>query len=450
MVKRSHEFRDPLYGFIVLNRQERALVDTEPFQRLRHIQQLALTPLIYPGATHKRFEHSLGVMQMAKMIFDVVTDPANIHPAVEHIIPDREALTYWRVVLALAALAHDTGHLPFSHAAEKKLLPKGDDHESITLKVIEDERLSDVWGAGHPVRLRDVQKLAVGQKKLKDETFTTWESLLSEMIVGDAFGADRIDYLLRDSYHAGVSYGKFDHTRLVGSLRILPETSGNGGSTEPRLGVELGGLHSAEALLLARYFMYEQVYFHPVRRIYDLHLIDFMLKHYGANGYQVSVDFHLRQTDNEVTAAIRSKRQDRLSDMWGDAEAILGRGHFRQVYAFNPTDQAALRSSLEAGRVRPTVDQPLSSPAYEISKALADEFGAENVKTDLYIQSSSESLFPVLMSDGRIETSVSLSPILANFPLMTVDSIYAAPSIAQKVRGRIDTTRSEILAGSGK
>ena len=97
-----------------------------------------------------------------------------------------------------------------------------------------------------------------------------WEAILSEIIVGDVFGADRIDYLLRDSYHAGVSYGRFDHYRLIDTLRILPISETD--SQEPALGTERGGLESAEALLWARYFMYTQLYFHPTRRIYDSHL----------------------------------------------------------------------------------------------------------------------------------------------------------------------------------
>src|SRR5436853_1877488 len=99
-------------------------------------------------------------------------------------------------------------------------------------------------------------KLAVGKKKLRGTSFTDWETILSEIIVGDAFGVDRMDYLLRDSYHAGVTYGKFDHFRLIDTLRILP--SGSGETAEPALGVAAGGLQSAEALLLGRYHMYSQ------------------------------------------------------------------------------------------------------------------------------------------------------------------------------------------------
>src|SRR6187431_1500943 len=103
-IKRIHEIRDPLHDFIRLDRQERMLVDTGPFQRLRYIHQLALTFLVYPGASHRRFEHSLGVMHLAGKVFDVITEVANIHPDVEYLIPDRKNLPYWRTVLCLAAL----------------------------------------------------------------------------------------------------------------------------------------------------------------------------------------------------------------------------------------------------------------------------------------------------------------------------------------------------------
>ena len=84
-----------------------------------------------------------------------------------------------------------------------------------------------------------------------------------------------MDYLLRDSYHAGVAYGRFDHFRLIDTLRIIPSESDRAVAAS-KLGVEAGGLHSAEALLLARYYMYSQVYCHPIRRIYDIHLQDFL------------------------------------------------------------------------------------------------------------------------------------------------------------------------------
>jgi HD domain len=113
-MKHNHEFRDPVHTFISVRTEERKVIDSRPFQRLRNIHQLALTYLVYPGATHKRFEHSLGVMELASRIFDVVMKPENIHHnSVREIIPDAQGLSYWKSVLRMAALCHDVGHLPF-------------------------------------------------------------------------------------------------------------------------------------------------------------------------------------------------------------------------------------------------------------------------------------------------------------------------------------------------
>src|SRR4051812_18514145 len=130
MTKIFHEIRDPIHVFVHLDTHDRKVIDSRPFQRLRHINQLALTYLIYPGATHKRFEHSLGVMELAGRVFDVITHPENFD-AVRKLLPELTApggKEYWRRVVRMAALCHDMGHLPFSHAAENELLPHGWDH----------------------------------------------------------------------------------------------------------------------------------------------------------------------------------------------------------------------------------------------------------------------------------------------------------------------------------
>ena len=119
MSKHVHEIRDPIHGFIRLDSQERKVLDSRPFQRLRHIHQLAMTYLIYPGATHRRFEHSLGVMELAGRVFDVITNPANLdNDAARSVVTPGFDAAYWRRTVRMAALFHDTGHLPFSHAAE--------------------------------------------------------------------------------------------------------------------------------------------------------------------------------------------------------------------------------------------------------------------------------------------------------------------------------------------
>jgi len=258
MSKQTHEIRDPVHVFIRLSTAERKVLDSKPLQRLRHIHQLATTFLVYPGATHKRFEHSLGVMELATQVYDVVTHPDNLHSKIQHMIPSDNNFdkTYWRRVLRMAALCHDIGHLPFSHAAEENLLPEGCNHERFTHDLILDEEMASLWSDLH-VDPKHIAKLAVGPKELPKISFTDWEVILAEIITGDAFGVDRMDYLLRDSLHAGVAYGHFDHHRLIDTMRILPVEQD--GSIEPKLGVEIGGIHGAEALLLARYFMFTQI-----------------------------------------------------------------------------------------------------------------------------------------------------------------------------------------------
>lgn len=240
MSKYLHEIRDPIHVFIRLDSFERKVLDSRPFQRLRHITQLALTYLLYPGATHKRFEHSLGVMELASRVFDVVT--SNATDDVRRLVPEitnPDEARYWRRVLRMAALCHDIGHLPFSHAAEDELLPAGWNHERLTRTLIESDLMLPIWKSMRPpLDPEHIVKLALGARKARDLPFTKWERILSEIIVGDAFGVDRIDYLLRDSHHTGVGYGRFDHYKLIDEIRILPSEQG---STEPALGINEGG-----------------------------------------------------------------------------------------------------------------------------------------------------------------------------------------------------------------
>jgi HD superfamily phosphohydrolase len=195
-MKTQHEFRDPLYAFIKVTSQERKVIDSVPFQRLRHIHQLALTSLIYPGATHKRFEHSLGTMELATRVFDTITNGKNIHPIIREldIVPHEDfGFEYWRKVLRMAALCHDIGHLPFSHAGEA-LLPDEKTHEDMTKAIIESEYMAQIWEE-MKLNPKDISKIATGPECSLD-SFNSWEAILSEIITGDALGMDRVDYLL--------------------------------------------------------------------------------------------------------------------------------------------------------------------------------------------------------------------------------------------------------------
>jgi uncharacterized protein len=434
MGKNIHEIRDPIHVFVRLDSHEREVLNSQPFQRLRHIHQLALTYLVYPGATHKRFEHSLGVMELAGRVFDVVANRDNTTDQIRDLLAplkSEDELRYWRRVLRMAALCHDIGHLPFSHAAEKELLPNGWDHERLTREIICCDEMKAIWNSVRPLLCpEDVVKLAVGPKKAKDLKFSDWETILSEIIVGDAFGIDRMDYLLRDSHHVGVAYGKFDHYRLIDTLRILPTpSSGNDrGSCEPALGVEEGGIQSAEALMLARYFMYSQVYFHPIRRIYDIHLMDFLKQWLPTGNFSTDLANHLAMTDNEVTVALREAALDESKPGNVDARRILTRKHFKRIYERNPED---VKINPEAGKA--------------ILEALNSEVGAEHFRHDRYWQRSGAPNFPVRMRDGQIVSSLAVSEALNNVPIVSVDYIFADRSIYDKADVWLKENRISVI-----
>jgi HD superfamily phosphohydrolase len=249
------------------------------------------------------------------------------------------------------------------------LLPDGVRHEDLSRNLIFSDFLASAF---HDLKIssEDVAKIAVGPnyfartKGKENYQFTTWESIL-EIIGGDVFGADRMDYLLRDAYHAGVAYGKFDQLRLIETLRILPRQ--DQGSIEPDMGITVGGLQAAESLLWARYFMYTQLYFHPVRRIYDMHLTEFLTHALPGGKYQIDLEKHLLTTDNEVLADISRASVDPTAPAHAMASRITERGHYRLLYESTPLDQ----------------QRNLKSPEL-IYAAARKEFGDELVRYNPY------------------------------------------------------------------
>lgn len=409
--RERHEIRDPIHDFVRLSDSERDLLDSRPLQRLRYIHQLGLTYLLYPGTTHRRFEHTLGVMHLASRVYDAVTDPQDLHPVAEGLVPtEPQYHEYWRKVIRMAALCHDIGHLPFSHAAEEELLPDDWTHEDLTRELVMGDELGEVF-SDMKLQPEDVAKVAVGPEYMEDAQFSPWESLLSEIITSDAFGVDRMDYLLRDSHHAGVAYGEFDHHRLIDTIRILPTEEG---SEEPTLGVERGGLHSAESLLLARYFMYTQLYFHPIRRIYDIHLKDFLSEWLDGGMFSTDLSDHLSLTDVQVLDAISETSGDESSDGHDPAARIFEREHFQVLYERNPTDIERHRNAPELVR-----------------ESAEEAFGSEAVRFDRYLQSSRAVDFPVLGRDDRVVSSLKLSKTLKDLPVVAVDFVFIRPDEAQ-------------------
>ena len=414
--KLVHEVRCPIHGFIRFDALERRIIDSRPVQRLKHIHQLAMTHQLYPGATHRRFEHSLGVMDLAGRAFDSLMQPGKRDYAAPTLpeVGDEQQRAYWRRVLRLSALLHDTGHLPFSHAAETELLPQGRNHESLTWKVVVDSEVAGILQAATPpVRPEDVAKIAIAPSHLpKGQTLTPWEAIVNDIITHPVFGVDRIDYLLRDSHHAGVGYGRFDPLRLLDSFVIVrrptretvSETGLRGEHPEELvIGLEHGGLHGGESLLLARYFIWMQVYLHHVRRAYDIHLKDFMVAWLGDDRYPMEVEEHLRLTDEEVSAAIRVAATSRHSPGAAPARRIEARNHFRLASRLRKDNFAVSRG------VSPDIQ-------LELARALEDQYGAEQVRLDAYEAGSGAEEVFVVLDNGDVEDARQHSDVLEHIP----------------------------------
>lgn len=199
---------------------------------------------------------------------------------------------------------------------------------------------------------------------------------------------------------------------------------------EPSLGVQEGGLHSAEALLLARYFMYSQVYFHPVRRIYDIHLKNFLKEWLPEGRFSISLDGHLALTDNEVLVAMRKACSDVDAPGHEPARRILCREHFKVIYDRNPYDMDI------------TLDK-----APELVHAAAEEhFGKEKVRKDHYAPKGGAPSFPVLKRDGRVVDSIAESQTLSKLPVVAVDYVFVAPDLKGKAEQWLQKNRDDILA----
>jgi HD superfamily phosphohydrolase len=249
---RRYEIRCPVHGFVIINDWEREIIAQPAFQRLRRIRQLAWTDHVYPGAMHTRFEHSLGVMHVATRAYEAIAERSKDLLAGE-MGYNQAGLERDKMLVRLTALLHDTGHAPFSHAAEE-LLPNSPHtgkpyaHEDYSAAIIGAELRDAI--ENHPLnrnyhfRAEDITALLEGRSTAGHTLF--WRELITGQM-----DADRIDYLLRDSLHAGVDYGRFDWRRLLHTTEAIPGDREQG----PRLGVSEGGTHAAEALVLARYFM---------------------------------------------------------------------------------------------------------------------------------------------------------------------------------------------------
>ncbi len=220
--------RDPIHGTITVNELELELIDTPHFQKLRHIKQNGLCFLIYPAMNSSRFEHSLGVMHLAGLLADHL----------ELGDDDKQAIR-------VAGLLHDIGHCAFSHTSDDILAKFNRSHEENSTRIIEKTEISDILKK-HGLNPSEISDLINGKGSFGK-------------IISSEIDIDKMDYLIRDSYYAGVAYGVIDLERIMYGMKLV----------DNELVIKRGSLEAVESLLISRNLMYQTVYRHHTKRIVE-------------------------------------------------------------------------------------------------------------------------------------------------------------------------------------
>lgn len=307
-----YQFRDPIHGFIDVSDDELKIINSAPFQRLRHIHQLATTYLVYHGAEHTRFGHSLGVMHLTSRVFDSVVQKA---PKLfsEDEQENKTIVAWYRQILRLIGLTHDLGHAPFSHASEE-LFENGKKHEDYTREIIFETEIADYineigtkfqeqFGERYEISPELIWMIYEG-KDVTNNKFITPDFFFLQSFMDGELDCDKMDYLLRDSHYCGVTYGQYDLDRFVSTLTVYKKDS------RLQLAIERGGIQALEEFVLARYFMFIQVYFHKTRRYLDKSLVNSLKKILPDGKYPDTITEYLQWDDNRVLDLISASSDE--------------------------------------------------------------------------------------------------------------------------------------------
>jgi len=295
------------------------LIDTVPFGRLKNISQLGLVTLVYPGANHSRWEHSLGVYRLALRLLNRLSSDERFC----QLVSDEQAELF-----LLGALLHDIGHWPYCHPLEDMALAEIPRHESLARRLICEGAIAELID-----RDWKLQPTAVADLIAPDRNYRKVD-LLSNMLSGP-IDIDKMDYLVRDSFHAGVPYGKnFDQQRLISSMCL--------GENEQELAIVDKGRTAAEMMVFARYVMFSEVYWHHAVRS-------------GTAMLQRAV-FRLRSdtqlsawqsmTEAEMVGDLRARGKNRSSERL--VEGIFGaeRILYKRLCQFNYVERPEMHSQL--------------------------------------------------------------------------------------------------------
>mgnify|MGYP000745865271 CR=1 FL=1 len=403
---------DELHGYVELNEVERRVIDTPTFQRLRFIRQLAAAWYVYPGATHTRFSHSIGTMYVMGVLATTLAKEGWIKE------DDIE-------LLKLAALLHDVGHMPFSHAVESVYAstPERINHSKLSAEVV----------VGDPDIKEVIKSAGYDPHEVASLILGTYKEPLYNQLLSSDLDSDRIDYLLRDAHHTGVAYGLIDASRILATLTI--DKDGN-------LAVQEKGVQAIENFYIARMHMYQSVYYHKTIVGYELllsiiyrRLVDELpeLKDFKNPAYLRTLIrkeklryWHDGWLVGKMINAMDSKDVEDLTKQLIDM--FLSRRGYKVIIDLSRLSNSPLSTDDESVRT-----------LYEIEEMLEDQ-GYGNPKATIFIDDISivnkDEAVRVVFKDGRsepiwrIETSI-ISMIPTNYH---VKRLYAIPLIVNKVK----------------
>jgi HD superfamily phosphohydrolase len=420
--------RDPIHGTIPVGEREKAIIDSPFFQRLRNIRQLGFGDLAFPGATHTRHAHSVGAMQVASRLFDAVAARTEL---------SQEVCLRFRSAVRAAVLSHDLGHMPFSHASERIAPPRSALqlptwlgqaprvpeiearalHEDYTAKIILDSSLAGSLRSRYSdlgITPQAIASLITGAPTPGGSPFVDggvdWFPLLRALVSGE-LDADRMDYLLRDSFFTGVTYGRYDLDWIVQNLNPAVKEG------KAYLALSRAAAFAFEDFLLSRYHMFLSVYYHHTTVNFDHMLRRYYEEAPGEFEIPADPEAFLRCDDVALLYALR-----RSSNRW--ARRIVARAPFKKVVEFTERD----------------VGYDLAAMERALSEVGIEHFAVESrgVLSRYLEDGSGPSLFILDVSTGRLTDVASYTPLYQRFSgAVRLSRLFVRPDQLEDARAAL-------------
>jgi HD superfamily phosphohydrolase len=391
--------RIPPADNVPISDRVRRVIDSPPLRRLASISQLGMVALVYPGATHSRLEHSLGVYYNALRLLARFTDDPDFVSLVDQSKAD---------AFVLAALVHDIGHWPFCHPIEDMDLSQLGEHESRIQRCIEESELQDCVASDWNCDLDDV--LMILKPNDYQDRASQSHQLLASCISGP-IDIDKLDYLQRDSLHCGVPYGRnFDVGRLINSMCVNPETA--------RLAIGEKGRTAAEMMVFARYVMFSEVYWHHAVRSATAMLQRAVFCLRDQFDLQSSLQLADAQwIDTLGQSSAGSPAEQLVTGLFGSVRRL-----YKRVAEFNVTDGVEVHRQLAR---RPY--WWLVACAEQLAERLSKRLGIDVASTDILIDAPPAKLevdinVDVVGRDGVVRGLGEVSPVASALAEQQFDS----------------------------